>query len=324
MSVRIVVLDGATLNPGDNPWTRIEEQGELTIYGGTDSDQIVERLDRAHVAITNKVPISADSLDQLPDLRFIAVTATGYDCVDVAAAGKRGIPVSNVPTYGTDSVAQYAFALLLELCHQVALHSAAVHEGEWSRSGDFSFWKTPQIELAGLTLGIIGFGRIGRRVGEISNVLGMKILAADPFQQNPPPYESFAWASVDEIAERSDAITLHCNLTEENHGLIGADFLSRMKSSAFVINAARGPLVDDAAMADALNSDAIAGAALDVVSTEPITADNPLLGAKNCILTPHMAWSTGSARRRMMETTSENIRAFLDGAPTNLVNSPAN
>ena len=321
MSTHIVVLDGKTLNPGDNPWTELAALGEFTLYEETAPEDLVSRLSGVDVvAVTNKVQIPADAIDQLPGLRFIAVTATGYDCVDVAAARDRAISVSNVPTYGTDSVAQYTFALLLELCHRIGLHDQAVHNGDWETCGSFSFWKTPQTELAGKTLGIIGFGRIGRRVGEIGNALGMRILACDPFQQNPPTYESFAWATVDEIASKSDVVTLHCNLTANDTGMIDSGFLARMKPSAFLLNAARGQLVDDRALADALNSDRLAGAALDVVSSEPISPDNPLLSARNCILTPHMAWSTLAARQRMMATTVENVAAFLAEAPVNVVN----
>lgn len=321
MSVHIVVLDGKTLNPGDNPWTELEQQGEFTLYEETPQEDLVPRLSGSDViAVTNKVSISAASLEQLPGLRFIAVTATGYDCVNIAVARQRDVPVSNVPTYGTDSVAQYTFALLLELCHRIGLHDQAVRDGEWSTCDSFSFWKTPQIELAGRTLGIIGFGRIGRRVGEIGNALGMRILACDPYQQNPPEYDSFAWASLDEIASQSDVVTLHCNLTADDNGMVDSGFVSRMKPTAFLINAARGQLVDESSVADALNSGRLAGAAFDVASSEPIASDNPLLSAKNCILTPHMAWSTLAARQRMMQTTVENVRAFLAGEPINVVN----
>lgn len=320
MSVHIVVLDGKTLNPGDNPWTGLEELGDVTLYDDTAPQEVESRLRDAQVAVVNKVKLPAAALSQLPELKLIAVTATGYDCVDIEAARQQGVPVCNVPTYGTDSVAQYAFALLLELCHRIGLHDQAVHNGEWQSCGSFSFWKTPQIELAGKTLGIVGFGRIGRRVGEIGNALGMRILACDPFQQNPPEFGAFGWATVEEIASQSDVVTLHCNLTDEDSGMIGHEFLGRMKPSAFLINAARGQLVDEVALASALNSDRLAGAALDVVSSEPISEDNPLLSAKNCLLTPHMAWSTLAARQRMMATTVENVRALLDGSPINVVN----
>ena len=304
MASRIVVLDGATLNPGDNPWTPIKTLGDFELFDATTPDQLVSRLRGVDIAVTNKVKLDADVINQLSDLKLIAVTATGYDCVDITAARDRGITVVNVPAYGTDSVAQYAFALLLELCHQVGRHNSAVHNGRWQSCGSFSFWDTPQVELAELTLGIIGFGRIGRRVGEIGNAFGMSILACAKVPKNPPGYEPFDWATAEEIATQADVLTLHCNLTSDSEQMINAEFLRRMKPTAFVINTARGGLVDDHALATALNNDRLAGAALDVVSIEPIMDENPLLSAKNCILTPHMAWSTRSARARMMRTTA--------------------
>lgn len=318
---RIVILDGATLNPGDNPWTEIQSLGTVEVFGFTTTDELESRLADADIAITNKAALGGDLLRRLPNLKFITVTATGYDCVDVAAARELGIPVSNVPTYGTDSVSQFAFAQLLEHCHRVSLHDAAVRDGRWQTCGSFSFWLTPQIELAGLTMGIIGFGRIGRRTGALANAFGMRVLAADQWQHDPPDYDGFEWADADRVASEADAVLLHCNLTDESRGMIDASFLARMKRSAFLINASRGPLVDEAALAAALNEDRIAGAATDVVSIEPIRDDNPLLGAKNMLITPHMAWSTLAARKRMTSTTAANIRDFLAGSPQNVVNS---
>ncbi len=322
MSIRIVVLDGSTLNPGDNPWTPISEQGDFELHKESTPEQMVPRLaGDDSIAVINKVRLGADQIEQLPNLKLIAVTATGYDCIDVDAAAKAGIPVCNLPAYGTDSVAQYTFALLLELCHHVALHSDAVFDGEWQRCESFSFWKTPQIELAGLTLGIIGCGRIGRRVAEIANVFGMRVLGMTRHPETAAsPDGLFEWATLDEIAAQSDVVSLHCALNAESRGIVNADFLSRMKPSAFLINTSRGPLVDDAALADALNRDVIAGAALDVVSREPIVPDNPLLQAKNCLITPHMAWTMLAARQRMVSRTADNIRAFLAGNPQNVVN----
>ena len=322
MSIRIVVLDGSTLNPGDNPWTPISEQGDFELHQESTPEQMVPRLaGEDSIAVINKVRLDADQIEQLPNLKLIAVTATGYDCIDVDAAAKAGIPVCNLPAYGTDSVAQYTFALLLELCHHVALHSDAVFDGEWQRCESFSFWKTPQIELAGLTLGIIGCGRIGRRVAEIANVFGMRVLGMTRHPETAAsPDGLFEWATLDEIAAQSDVVSLHCALNAESRGIVNADFLSRMKPSAFLINTSRGPLVDDAALADALNRDVIAGAALDVVSREPIVPDNPLLQAKNCLITPHMAWTMLAARQRMVSRTADNIRAFLAGNPQNVVN----
>ena len=240
---RIVILDGATLNPGDNPWTEIEALGEVEVFANSTPEQTAERLAGAEVAITNKVVLDRELLQSLPDLKFIAVTATGYDCVDIDAARELGLPVSNVPTYGTDSVSQFAFALLLELCHRVSMHDDEVRKGRWQSCGSFSFWLTPQIELAGLTMGIIGFGRIGRRTGQLADAFGMRVLAADTWQHDPPDYAGFEWATNEQVAAESDVISLHCNLTDETRGVVNADFLSKMKPSAFLINASRGPLL---------------------------------------------------------------------------------
>jgi glycerate dehydrogenase len=257
---------------------------------------------------------------EAPELRFIAMLATGFDPVDVTAARGRGIPVSNVPEYGTDSVTQLTFALLLELCNQVALHAEAVRAGEWTRHPTFSFWKMPLIELAGQTMGVVGFGRIGRRVGEVANAFGMEVLAHDQFQVNPPAYQPFAWAELDELFARADVISLHCPLTPENVGLVNRQRLRLVKPTAYLLNTARGPLVAEEDLAEALNEGRLAGAGLDVVAREPITPDNPLLTARNCLLTPHIAWATVAARRRLLETVVANVANFLAGTPTNVVN----
>lgn len=326
MSIRIVVLDGATLNPGDNPWTEIEQLGRFELHQESSPEKVVPRLSGDDcIAVVNKVRLERDQIAQLPNLRFIAVTATGYDCVDIDAAAEAGIPVSNLPAYGTDSVAQYTFALLLELCHHVALHSDAVFNGEWQRCRSFSFWKTPQIELAGQTLGIIGCGRIGRRVAEIARAFGMNVIGLARRSANEGATDGLiTHVAPDAIASQSDVVSLHCSLNSESRGIIDADFLNQMKPSAFLLNTARGPLIDDAALAHALNQGLIAGAALDVVSTEPIQPDNPLLKARNCIITPHMAWSMLAARQRMMKRTADNIRAFLAQQPCNVVNGVGN
>lgn len=320
MTMKIVVLDGYTLNPGDNPWTRLEALGEVSVFDRTPPDQVVSRAQSADVLVINKVRLSDDVLEKLPDLKLITVTATGYDCVDVGAARGRGVLVCNVPIYGTDSVAQFVFAQLLHLCHQVGMHDAAVRAGEWAKSGDFSFWKSPLVELAGLTMGIIGFGRIGRRSGELAHAFGMRVLANDQFKGALPDYQPFAWAEIDEVCRSSDVISLHCNLTSENKGLVNREFLSRVKPSCVLINASRGGLVVEADLAEALNHGRLAAAALDVVSSEPIRSDNPLLSARNCLITPHIAWATRSARQRLMTTTAENIAGFAAGKPTNVVN----
>lgn len=320
MPFRIAILDGATLNPGDNPWTPIEQLGDVSLYPGTEPDEVISRLKNADVAIINKVRLTSEIIDQLTDVRFISVTATGHDCVDGVAAAKHGIPVANVPTYGTPAVAQFTFALLLELCHHVSLHDKAVKNGEWSTCGSFSFWKTPQIELQDLTLGVIGFGRIGQQVARIGSAFGMKILVTSRTRQNNPADIPFEWATLDDIAQRSDVITLNSSLNEDSKGMINREFLSRVKPSAFLLNTSRGPLIDEAALSDALNAGQLAGAALDVAAVEPITDDNPLLTADNCIITPHMAWSSVAARQRLMQVTADNIRNFQNGTPINIVN----
>lgn len=318
--MKIVVLDGHTMNPGDNPWTPLQALGEAVIHERTAPDQVVSRSREAGILVVNKVELTRDVLAQLPLLRMIAVTATGYNVVDVAAARERNIPVCNVPVYSTDSVAQFVFALLLELCHHVGLHHDEVTAGAWSRSPDFSFWKTPLVELTGLTMGIVGFGRIGRRVGELAHAFGMRVLAFNRHPGPAPAYESFAWSPLNDLVSQSDVVSLHCPLTPENKGMVNRQLLSRMKTTAFLVNTARGPLVAERDLAEALNGGRIAGAAVDVVSAEPIRADNPLLTARHCIITPHMAWATLAARRRLMAATVENVKCFLEGRPVNGVN----
>lgn len=317
--MKIVVLDGYTLNPGDNPWEPVKKLGELTVYDRTGAGEILKRSRGAKILLTNKTPLTVETLIQLPDLGFISVLATGYNIVDVAAARRRNIPVSNVPIYGTDSVAQYTFALLLELCHNVGLHSELVRRGEWTTSPDFCLWRKPLVELAGKTMGIVGFGRIGRRVGELARAFGMDVLAYDQVRGQEPRYP-VRWVELEELFEKSDVVSLHCPLTDDNKGMVNTGVLSRMKPTAFLINTARGPLVNEADLAAALEAGRISGAAVDVVSREPISGENPLLRAKNCIVTPHIAWATLSARRRLMETTAENVKAFLSGHPINVVN----
>lgn len=317
----IVVLDGQTLASDDNPWDDLRECGDVEIYPRSRPDEVAERARGAQIVITNKAELPRATIMALPDLRAIAVTATGYNIVDVAAARERGIPVSNVPIYSTDSVAQFTIAMLLAWAHRIEHHSDLVHAGEWTRSPDFCFWRTPQVEWAGKTLGIIGFGRIGRRVGEIAHALGMRVVAFSRTNSAAPDYQPFAWAgSLEELAAASDVIALHCPQTPENTGFINAHFIGHMKKGAVLINASRGGLVNEQDLAEALNSGRIAGAAVDVVSREPMQAENPLLSARNCIITPHMAWTSLEARRRLMTVTVDNVRAFLAGHPTNVVN----
>jgi glycerate dehydrogenase len=318
--MKIVALDGYTLNPGDNPWDAVNQLGELTVYDRTPPTDVIERARGANVLLTNKTPITRETIAALPDLKFISVLATGYNIVDTIAARERGISVSNVPVYGTDAVAQYVFAVLLGMIHQPALHDEAVRAGEWARREDFSFWLGPISELSGKTLGVVGFGRIGRRTAELAHAFGMHVLAHDVSQTNPPSWSHFRWAGLDELVQHSDVVTLHCPQTESNKGFVNAELLAKMKPTARLINAARGTLVNESDLAAALNAGKLAGACLDVVSIEPIRPDNPLLQAKNCLLTPHMAWAAVEARRRLMQTTADNIAAFQRGQPIHVVN----
>ena len=317
--MKIVVLDGYALNPGDLSWRSLEQVAELEVHDRTPEDQVVARAAGADAVMTNKTPLSAATLAQLPQLRYIGVLATGYNIVDTASAKERGIVVTNIPTYGTASVAQFAIALLLELCHHVGLHGEAVRNGEWSRNPDWSFWKTPLIELSGRTMGIVGFGRIGRQTGAIASALGMRVVAHDSYEVSPPNQPDFEWMTLDRIVAESDVLSLHCPLFADNKGMINRDRLSRMKSTAFLLNTSRGPLVVDQDLADALNAGQIAGAGLDVLSVEPPAESNPLLSAKNCIVTPHIAWATREARARLLDIAVENVRAFTAGRVVNAV-----
>lgn len=319
--MRIVILDGHTLSQGRPVWGSIASQGDLTVYDRTTREQLADRARDAEVLLTNKTPLRQEILDRLPALRYVAVMATGYNCVDVDAARRRGIPVSNVPEYGTDSVAQFTFALLLELCHRVGDHHRAVQEGDWARAPDWCFWKHPLVELSGLQMGIVGFGRIGRKVGEIAHAFGMGVLAASRSRQEPPSYRPFAWKSVPAIFEEADVVSLHCPETAETRGFVTSELLRRMKKSAWLLNTARGSLIDERSLAAALNQGILAGAALDVVAEEPIRPDNPLLQAQNCLLTPHLAWATEAARRRLIAETAGNLAAFREGRPRNVVNA---
>lgn len=319
-STNIVVLDGFALNPGDLSWEPLENCGSLEIYPRTDESQFLERASSADVLVTNKVPITSAHLQQLPRLRYIAVTATGYNVVDTPAARTRRIPVSNVPEYGTDTVAEFTLALILELTRGVGRHAQSVSEGHWERSSDWCYWLTPQIELAGKTIGIVGFGRIGCRVGELAHAFGMNVIATDN-KSIPTPFPRFRQTTLHDLFAEADIVSLHCPQTQSNRQMVNDALLQRMKPRALLINASRGGLVDEAALADHLNRGTIAGAAVDVVSAEPIAAVNPLLKARNCLITPHLAWTTTEARSRIIETTAQNIEAFLAGTPTNVVNA---
>jgi glycerate dehydrogenase len=318
--MKIVVLDSRTLAADGDAWDGLRRLGTVEVHDRSSDDEVGERARGAAVLVTNKARVPAAVIEAAPDLRLIAVTGTGYDCVDAAAAARRGVPVCNVPGYGTDSVAQFAFALLLGLCHRVGLHADAVRAGEWSRSSDFCLWKTPQVELAGKTMGVVGHGRIGRRVGELAHAFGMGVLAHARSRARPPDYRPFAWADLDELFARSDVISLHCPLTAETAGLVNRERLRLVRPGAFLVNTSRGGLVVEADLAEALNEGRLAGAAADVVSHEPIRPDNPLLAARNCLVTPHIAWSTREARRRLLEAVIANVAHYFAGSPTNVVN----
>ena len=320
--MKIVVLDGYTENPGDLSWDALAQLGELTVYDRTDPRDealIAARMAGAELVFTNKTPITRAAIDACPRLRFIGILATGYNVVDCAYAREKGIPVSNVPAYGTASVSQFSIALLLELCHHIGHHDRAVHEGRWERCADWCFWDYPLIELEGKTMGIIGFGRIGQAEGRVARALGMRVLAHD-LHPTDAGRELAAYVDLDTLYARADVISLHCNLTPENTGMICAASIEKMKDGVLIVNNARGPLINEADLAAALESGKVAGAALDVVSTEPIRGDNPLLHAKNCILTPHISWAPIESRQRIMDCTVENAKAFLNGTPTNVVN----
>jgi glycerate dehydrogenase len=316
----LVVLDGATLNPGDNPWDEVAALGHFALHEATPPHLTVERAKNADVVITNKIRLTQEVLAELPACRFIAVTATGYDVVDVAAAGRRSIPVSNVPGYGTESVAQFVMAQLLALCRRVERHDILVREGEWNRRAEFTFWDTPQVELAGKTMGVVGFGGIGRRVAELALAFGMRVLAHAPRPKEPLNSPLFAFAGLDELFASTDVVSLHCPLTGDNEAFVDRRLLRLMRPGGYFINTARGRLVNEADLAWSLDSDHLAGAALDVLSAEPPEASNPLLAAKNCLITPHMAWASLTARRKLMAITVANIRGFLAGQPQNVVN----
>lgn len=316
----IVALDGATLNPGDNPWDAVAALGDLTVYPRTTAGELLGRAQAADILLTNKAPLAAQSLAALPRLKFIAVTATGYNVVDVAAARGRGIPVSNVPVYGTDSVAQYVIAAMLHAVHDVGRHDAAIRGGEWQRRGDFSFWLSPLRELAGKTLGVVGLGRIGRRTAELAHAFGMRVIAHAPRPRDNPAWPGFRWVSPEDLFRESDFITLHCPQTSENLRFVNRHLLALARPGLILINAARGTLVNEPDLADALNEGRIGGAVLDVLGMEPPMGDNPLLTARNCVLTPHLAWAAVEARRRLMAGTAANVAAFLAGQPVNVVN----
>ena len=320
--MKIVVLDGYTENPGDLSWAPLEALGELTVYDRTsyvEAPIIAERIGDAEIVVMNKTPISKETIDKCPNIKAIAVLATGYNVVDYNYAKEKGIPVLNVPTYGTASVSQFSIALLLEICHHIGHHSKSVHDGNWASNVDWCYWDYPLIELEGKTIGIIGFGRIGQAEGRIAKALGMNVLAYDLYP-NDSGKAIGEYVDLDTLLAKSDVVSLHCNLTPENTGMINKENIAKMKDGVILINNARGQLINEQDVADALNSGKLGAAGLDVVYTEPIKADNPLLKAKNCIITPHISWAPKESRQRIMDITADNIKAFLAGSPVNVVN----
>jgi len=319
--MEIIVLDGYTENPGDLSWRGFEDLGRLTVYDRTppgDQAEIIKRVGNAEIVITNKTPISAAVIDACKGIRYIGVLATGYNVVDVEAAKAKNITVCNIPTYGTNAVGQFAIALLLEICHHIGRHDEAVHNGRWESCPDFCFWDYPLIELAGKTMGIVGFGRIGQVTGKIAKALGMDVIAYDEYPTDTG--KSIAgYAGLDELLKKSDVISLHCPLTPSTEGIINRNSIAKMKDGVILINNSRGPLIVEQDLADALNSGKVYAAGLDVVSSEPIKGDNPLLTAKNCIITPHISWAPLESRKRLMDIAVENLRAFLAGMPVNMV-----
>lgn len=318
--MKIVVLDGYTLNPGDLTWAGLEALGELTVYDRTAAEDIVARIGDAEIVYTNKTPITEATLEACPSVKFIGVLATGYNVVDTEAAKKRGIPVCNVPTYGTTAVAQFTMALLLEVCHHVGAHSDAVKDGAWAACPDFCFWNYPLIELAGKTMGIIGFGRIGQDTAKIAQAFGMKILAYDAYPNKALESDTLKYVELDELFANADVISLHCPLFPSTQGIINAENIAKMKDGVIIINDSRGPLIVEQDLYDALESGKVAYAAMDVVSTEPIREDNILLKEKNCIITPHIAWAPKESRARLMDVAVKDLEAFLAGDPINVVN----
>jgi glycerate dehydrogenase len=317
--MKIVVLDGYTENPGDLSWRGLEALGELTVHDRTPADQIVPRIGDAEAVIVNKVPISRETLEACPGIRYIGVLATGYNVIDVAAAREKGIAVTNIPTYGTAAVAQHAIALLLEICIHAGEHARSVKAGDWARSADWCYWNYPLIELADKTFGVIGFGRIGQATAAIAKALGMKVLAYDE-HANDAGRKIGEYVLLDELLARSDVISLHCPLFPSTQGIINKNTIARMKDGVIIINTSRGPLIVEEDLAAALKSGKVYAAGLDVVSAEPIKADNPLLSCENAMITPHIAWAPKESRQRLMDIAVDNLSKFLSGAPVNVVN----
>lgn len=321
--MKIVVLDGYTLNPGDLDWKGLEAIGDCTVYDRTSLTDVQEAIDRigdAEIVFTNKTPMPKSLFDACPNIKFVGVLATGYNVVDVNAAKDKGVIVTNIPTYGTAAVGQFTIALLLEICHHIGHHNNAVHEGKWENNADWCFWDYPLIELDGKTIGIIGYGRIGQATGKIAQALGMKVLAYDEYKNPNLVTETCKYAELDELLKESDVIALHCPLFPSTQGIINKENIAKMKDGVIILNDSRGPLIVEEDLAEALNSGKVAAAGLDVVSSEPIKGNNPLLKAKNCIITPHIAWAPKESRKRLMDIAVNNLQAFVAGEPVNVVN----
>ena len=318
--LKIVVLDSYALNPGDLSWDWLEALGECEIHHRTPAEKILERCKGADIILTNKTPLTAETLEKLPDLKYIALLSTGYNIVDCEYAKTRGIPVSNIPAYSTNAVAQLTFSLILEITNAVGLHSESVKNGDWSACPDFCYWKTPLTELCGKTLGIVGFGQIGQAVADIAEAFKMNVIAVSGHETDQSHRKNFKWVDMETLATQSDIISFHCPLTEKTTGLVNADFIAKCKDGAIIINTSRGPVVNDKDLADALNNGKLRGAGLDVLTVEPPKSDNPLLKAKNCFITPHIAWAGFETRERLMTILKENVTAFLNGNPQNVVN----
>lgn len=320
--MKIIVLDGYTENPGDLSWSGFEQLGEITVYDRSKLAEtaLIERIGDAEIVLTNKTPLSKTVINAAPNLKYIGVLATGYNVVDVEAAKEKGIVVTNIPTYGTEAVAQFTIALLLEMCHHIGEHSMSVKNGDWEKNADWCYWHYPLVELLNKTLGIIGYGRIGQQVAQIAKAFGMNVIAVDQQHAIHSTQEDVEFVTTDELFERSDVISLHCPLFPETQGMINAKNIAKMKDGVMIVNSSRGPLINEADLAQALNAGKVGAAAVDVVSQEPITADNPLLTAKNMIITPHIAWATKEARSRLMAIAVENATAFIAGNPVNVVN----
>lgn len=318
--MKIVLLDAYTTNPGDLSWEWLGQYGDYTVYDRTPRGKIVERCAGAEIVVTNKTVLDREILEQLPDLKFIELLSTGYNVIDCDYTREHGIPVCNIPAYSTAAVAQHTFALLLELCNRAGLHSESVHRGEWAACSDFCYWKTPLTELLDKTFGIIGFGKIGQAVATIAIAMGMNVLVYTPHPKPEFENEFLHFVTLEELLAKSDVVSLHCPLTPQTEQMVNADFLGKMKQGAYLINTSRGPALDEQAVADALNSGRLAGAGMDVLSVEPPQESNPLLTAKNCIITPHIAWAGLETRSRLMKICQENFAAYFNGKPIHVVN----